>query len=276
MSLENFKPEIWSARMNYWYPKNLVYASLCNRNWEGDISQKGDKVRITDIGEVDVNSYTGTITYQELQDQATTFPIDQQSYWAFISHDADKAQTMPGVVDRAMMKASYKMNDKIDQYVAGKYTQAGTISATPEAINSVNAFAALMSMKEVLDGKNVPSQGRWAVLPSWYITKLVLGKYMTQADPLSSFVNGDVGQTVAGFRIHMSNNVPTTNGGTEYKIIGGVNDAWTFASQLAKTEALKDITKFGDFLRGYALYDAMVNMPDALVVLDATILAEPV
>ena len=38
MAVNNFIPKVWSARLQENLHKALVFGSLCNRNWEGEIA----------------------------------------------------------------------------------------------------------------------------------------------------------------------------------------------------------------------------------------------
>jgi hypothetical protein len=127
-----------------------------------------------------------------------------------------------------------------------------------------------------MDELNVPRDGRWAVIPPWMLTKLVLAKLIVENTTNDALTNGNVGR-VAGFDIAVSNNL-TVVGGTNWKVLaGGSNLAISYAGQIdpAKIEALRDITDFCDYVRGEMLFGARVVNPDALAVLDAQVLAEP-
>ena len=41
-----FIPEIWSKKLNQMLEKNCVMMQCVNKNWEGEISQQGDTVKI--------------------------------------------------------------------------------------------------------------------------------------------------------------------------------------------------------------------------------------
>ena len=58
MTLENFIPSIWSARLLQNMNEAHVFASLANRDYEGEITQVGDTVKINAIGRVTVGTYT--------------------------------------------------------------------------------------------------------------------------------------------------------------------------------------------------------------------------
>ena len=64
MSVANFIPEIWSARVLHNFRKTYVFRGLCNTDYEGEIKGAGDTVRINTPGAVTVSDYAGSITYQ--------------------------------------------------------------------------------------------------------------------------------------------------------------------------------------------------------------------
>jgi hypothetical protein len=55
-----------------------------------------------------------------------------------------------------------------------------------------------------------------------------------------------------------------------YDVLIGHNMAISFASQINKTEKLRDKDSFADLLRGLTLYGAKVMYPEALFNLRAT------
>ncbi|MGM8224806.1 P22 coat protein - protein 5 domain protein, partial (plasmid) [Clostridium perfringens] len=59
MSVKNFIPQIWSARLLANLDKNLVYANAVNRDYEGEIKKFGDTVKINQMGDVTVKDYKG-------------------------------------------------------------------------------------------------------------------------------------------------------------------------------------------------------------------------
>ena len=58
MSVTNFVPTIWSARLLAHLDKKHVYAALVNRDYEGEIRNYGDTVKINQIGDVTIKNYT--------------------------------------------------------------------------------------------------------------------------------------------------------------------------------------------------------------------------
>lgn len=271
MSIKNFIPELWSNRLMVPFKKSLVYGAVANTDYQGEIKNAGDTVRINAIGPVTVTAYTGaTLTYEELNDEQQTLVIDQKNYFAFSVDDADKAQAQAGYMDQGMSNAAYAIANAADAYIAGLYTGAGSITVST-AVNSVNVYAVILSLKQALDENDVPKDGRWLILPPWLVTKLLLAKLLVENTTNVAFENGFVGR-VAGFDIYESNNV--NNNGTTWNVMAGTRAAISYAGQFNEVEALRGESTFSDKVRGLNLFGAKVVYPDALAVLTATVAAE--
>ena len=114
MSLNNFIPAVWSAQLLTDLQKSLVYANLCNRDYEGEIRAFGDQVKINSIGDVTIGSYTKNTDIsaaETLTDAQRILIINQAKYFNFQIDDIDKAQQTPKVMSAAMQKAAYGLAD---------------------------------------------------------------------------------------------------------------------------------------------------------------------
>ena len=79
MAITTFIPTIWEARLLAHLDKALIYGNLCNRDYEGDISQAGDTVIINQIGDIAIKDYKKTedITLDDVDGTPTQLKIDQ-------------------------------------------------------------------------------------------------------------------------------------------------------------------------------------------------------
>lgn len=274
MAISTFVPQIWEARLLEHLDKALVYGNLVNRDYEGDIRNQGDMVKINQIGDITVNNYTkgSNITYESVDGTPTTLVIDQAKYFAFKVEDIDQVQANVNLVDGAMARASYKLRDVVDQHIAAHYTDVtNTIGddTTPESITSANkAYEALVDLRTALDEKNVQSTGRFVVVPpAFYAYMLKDSRFVAAGTSKTDSVlaNGFIGQA-AGFDIYQSNNVPNTTG-TLYKVMAGTRQGISYAQQILSTEALRLEGTFSDAVRGQLVYGSVTVQPDALAVL---------
>lgn len=281
MSINNFKPQIWSARLLVAWRKSLVYGGpmVVNRDYEGEIAESGDVVKITSISDPTISDYvpnSTVITPEELTDAQRNLVIDQSKYWAFKVDDVDKRQAKGNVMPEAMSRAAYRLRDVADQYIAGLYTgvvaanNLGTISvvaATPtDAYDDV-----LVPLKVTLDDNDCPTEGRYCVVPPWFTGRLLRDDRFISADKsgtTEALRNGFVGRA-AGFNIVQSNNTPNPTG-DDNVIQAGVNAAISFAEQINKTEAYRPESSFSDAVKGLALYGAKLVRPDGIAVATAS------
>ena len=274
MAFTNFIPEVWSARLLEHLDNVHVYSALLNRDYEGDIRAYGDTVHINQIGDIAINDYTGEdlAAPEELDSTMMELKIDQAKYFNFQVKDIDNAQSNPKVVDAAMQRASYNINDVIDNYLAGLLL-AGVKSGstiTAQTLTSANAYDYLVDLGVLLNEHNVPMLGRWVVIPPWFHGLLLKDqRFVGNGTGYNQAIlqGGWVGDA-AGFRIHLSNNVPESAG--SYSVIAGTNAAGSFAEQLVELEAYRLEKNFSDGLKGLHVYGAKVTQPDGLAVLKCT------
>lgn len=274
MGLENFIPEVWSASLLVQLRKNHVFANLVNRDYQGDI-RYGDTVRITELGAVSVGDYSknGTVTWQNMDSAQKTLLIDQQKYFAVKLDDIDAVQSNVRLLDGIMQEAAYSVSDTIDAHIAGLYAQAGaTVTALTVTAGNVIKNVADFALK--LDEANVPTGGRYLVIPPWYNQHLVLAASGAVSATATSKVmddgmilNGYVGQFY-GFNILMSNNV--NNNGTVWNIMAFNKSAITHAGQVSKVMATPIEDGFQEGVKGLYVYGSKVVRPAALVYCAAT------
>lgn len=286
MAVENFIAEVWASTLlrNLHLAQVFAQPTVCNRNYEGEIKERGDTVRINAIGGVTVADYTKNTDIaapQAIADSQTTLVIERAKYFNFAVDDVDQAQQSPKVMDEAMYEAAYALSNVQDQYIAGLYTDVASgnmigSDASPKTIAAVtDIYDNLVALKVKLDEANVPKDQRWAIVPPWFEaymlkdTRFLLAFNFPVAD--TALRNGIVARA-AGFDILISNNI--TYSGTfatgNYRIIVGHPMGITFAEQINKVEAYRPPLRFADAVKGLNLYGAKVVRPQALALLTIT------
>lgn len=291
MSINNFQPTVWAADILKATKTALVYAGsdVISSDYEGDIAQAGDTVKINMLGDVTVGNYVKDVDMaapQSLSDGSLSLVIDQQKYFNFVIDDIDKRQANASLMDEATDRAGYAVAAVADQFTAGMYTDIDpanwigndTTPITGFSATSTKAYDQLVDVGTKLNNNDTPFEGRWVVVPPWYagylqkdlrFTGYGTGPNRTQLENgVVAGPNGIIGRA-AGFNVYMSNNVPNV-AGAKYKIIAGHKFAWTFANQITETEAYRPERRFGDALKGLQVFGAKVIRPSNLAVLDAT------
>ena len=273
MSVTNFIPTIWSARLNEGFQRSLVYGNCVNTDYEGEISGQGSSVKINSIGEVTIGTYnktTGIGAPEELSGEQKILTIDQAKYFNFQVDDVDKAQANVGLLEKGIQKAAFGLANIADRYIANFYTEAkatnviGTDEA-PITPTLANAYDYLVDLGVILDENDVPEDNRFVVVPAWFYGLLVKDpRFTKEADVMRT---GFVGN-IDNMAVYKSNNVPNV-AGTKYKIIAGHKSAISFAGQIDEVEAYRPESQFSDAVKGLQLYGAKVIKPEGLAVLTA-------
>jgi N4-gp56 family major capsid protein len=280
MAITRFRPEIWSAALLVALQKQLVYAGpgIVNRDYEGEISQAGDTVRITSISDPTIGTYSPNVTAvtpEELTDAQRTLVVDQAKYFSFFVDDVDARQAKGNVMPTAMERAAYKLADVIDQYVASLYTGVAAANTVGSVGSPIDTFTTvtdaydkiLVPLRTALAKANVPKAGRFVVVSPELVGSLLKDARfikVNEAGTSEGLRNGIVGRA-AGFDILESNNTPVPSGDTQV-IIAGTSSAISFADQINKTEAYRPEAKFADAVKGLALYGAKLVRPDNLAI----------
>ncbi|MBX3243763.1 MAG: P22 coat protein - protein 5 domain protein [Acidobacteria bacterium] len=277
----SFIPSVWAARLLTALEKTLVYgqAQVVNRDYEGEIREAGNTVRIGSIGDVSIGNYTKNtdITDPEvLTDSQQILEIDQAKYFNFFVDSVDRAQQNVNVLDEAMRRSAWALRDHADRFLAAKMESSvptgNTIGTevSPEVPTPETAYEYLVDLGVLLDEANAPIEGRFVIVPAWFHGMLLKDDRFINAGTLRSdrrLANGQVGEA-AGFTILKSNNVPN-NEGEAYKLIAGHSVATAYVEQVLDLQAYKPEKRFGDAVKGLHVYGSHVIRENALAMLIA-------
>lgn len=268
----NFIPEIWSKKLLAKFYQQTCLMEICNTNWEGEIKAQGNKVMIRVRPTITIGDYVvnGKISYQDLPDDKIELWIDQAKYFAFKADDIDQAQADIPFINEATLDSAQQMQIYIDTHVFGTvYADAGTLLPS-SAVTKTSVLDWLVDAGTQLDEKNIPTDGRWVIIPPWVagtIKKSDLKDASLSGDNTSILRNGRLGM-VDRFTLYVSNCL-ASNGAT-WQAMAGHKAAITFASQITKVENVQLVDSFGKAVRGLNVYGFKVVLPDALVSMPCT------
>ena len=98
MALNYFIPTVWSETLYRELDREYVAVKNCNRDYEGDIKNVGDTVKIVGVSPITVFDYTKNTNMHapyELSDTEKTLTINKAKAFNFAIDDIDKAQATP-------------------------------------------------------------------------------------------------------------------------------------------------------------------------------------
>jgi hypothetical protein len=281
--LQNFIQTVWSANIMESLRKNLVFASVANKDYQGQLQNLNDRVKVMQVSDVTITAFARNtdLTVQDMDDAASELIADQAYYFAFKVEDVEAVQVKPKLLAQTTDKAAYGFRDKVDAYFAGLYGSAGynnySTGTTPWDTTSLNVEDMLLSAGEQLSDGKVQQEGRFLIIPPWLSTKLVLAGLVTKEQNDAMWSSGVLPTNVLGWEILLSNNVSATSTTTwdHTKIIGGIrNQSLSFADVIAKIEAYRPEKRFSDAVKGLYVFGGKVMRPDMTICIHADKTAE--
>lgn len=300
-----FIPEIWSGKLVEKFYASTVLAAISNTDYEGEIKNKGDRVKIRTKPTITIRDYDadGLLGLDRPTGGTVELYIGNGKYFSLILDDVMEVQSDLNILSMWSDDAAQQLKITVDKDVldgivngmaaANQGVAAGAITGSinlgikgsPLAVvgrnpgvGQVELLDVLMRMGQVLDEQNIPEVGRWVVMPAWagrMIKQSELRQAYLSGDSVSMLRNGRLGM-VDRFTIYISNLLPTNatdstnfNSG-EWPIFAGHAHGLTFASQISKVETLRSELTFGQILRGLQVYGYQIVDGKALVQAQVT------
>lgn len=287
MAIDIFIPEIWAARLQRHLDRKLIYAQaqVCNREWEGEISEAGDTVHIQKIGDPTIFSYvpgTDMTAAEEPTGTTQSLTVDQFKAFNVTVDDVNKVQANVNLLDSFATRAGVKMAQTIDAFVASTMSAAATTSPVgsdtvpvevkADGSGDLTPYELAVTLEQKLADQDAPDDSRWLAVNPAFEAQVRLDPNFINATVLGAELvrNGVIG-TISGFEILRTTGVPTSpgSGGSpvpNVKILAGAgNYSTTFANQLTEIEPYKPELRFGDAVKGLEVYGAKVLEPATLV-----------
>lgn len=271
-----FIPEIWSQKLNNMLAKNCVMLQCVNKNYEGEIKNQGDSVKIITPAAVTISTLDGSaLTYSELSPTETDLVIDQKKFFAFKINDVAMAQANQDIMEAHLQNAKKAIEEVQDSYLLGQHANVdsnniigGTTAITLDKSTIYSNFVALALKLKNADAVNNNQK-------PWVVINPTIESYLLQSPEFISAYNvadetlreGAIGR-IAGMDVLVSTNLTATAG--KYYVLAGTNEAITFASQLSKVESLRDKDSFSDLVRGLYLYGAKTVQSKSLAKMVVT------
>lgn len=278
----NFSPVIYSQKVLKFFKAVSVVDEITNTEFEGEIANFGDTVRIIKEPDIEVTDYVRgqVVLPQDIVDEDLTMTIDQAKKYAFRMDDIEARHSHVAFAKMAEETAAWKLRDVYDRNVlslmatsattssgtgtSGSEVTVGFSGANFTPLNLINRLA------RMLDDNKVPDDGgRFMVAnPQFYEW---LGqedsKYIeanTMGDSETFIRQRKVGaKPIAGLMLYKSVNAPK-NAASKDVILCGHTAATATAKQILKSEVIRSSTTFADEYRGLFVFGRKVLRPEAL------------
>jgi len=278
MAISNFIPTIWSENLYTELNKKYIGVANCNREFEGEIRQKGDRVNICGVGSVSVFDYTkdtDMTTPQVLSDSIKTLLINQAKGFNFQIDDIDSAQATPKLMNAAMKVAANALANTADSYIYSLYTEAlSTNTVTNDAVTASNIVSEIIKARTKLYSNNVTDSNDIVVEVTPEIAELILNAKIDLSTENSSALESGLLGRIGGCKIYVTSNIKTVMNEDDilyHKCFVRTKRAIAYAEQLSEICAYRPEKRFADAVKGLHLYGAKVVYPSELVLLDVAL-----
>lgn len=292
-------PQLWSSKLLVKFYEASVIPAISNTEYEGEIKNQGDTVKIRTTPSITVRDYTKGVdlVIENPQPAIVTLEISYGKYWAFLDEAVDAHQTDYDHIEDWTRDASEQVKIAVDSdcladipadadsdnagATAGAITGNINLGATGAwvVLDKTNVLDNIVDCGTVLDEQNVPESDRFMVLPAWVcgmIKKSDLQDASLAGDGTSILRNGRIGM-IDRFEIFRSNLlevvVDTDESAANVNVnncLFGHKSALTFAGQFTRNTSQEAEKTFGTIHKGLKVYGYEVIKPEALGVLYAS------
>lgn len=248
-----FIPTLWAKKLLVKFYENTMLSEVCNTDYENELKNQGDTVRIRTTSAMNVRDYevgnnlqyeVPTPIYQDMQ-------VNKGKYYGIKVADLLQKQADLDLMNMFTEEAAKQLKIAIEEEVFfnsfvtegpssyNKGATAGAISAaynlgidtTPiDQATPANILNVILRMSSVLDEQNVPEDGRWLIMTP-YDRHLLMQSNLAQAyitgDSSNTVRTGKIG-TIDRFTTYVSNLLP--RGAAGKALVSGRTDPSTGAT----------------------------------------------
>lgn len=211
-------PQVWSRRYYDELLANLPFNSIVSRDWEGEISNLGDRVKISTIPEFNqaeelaedgrADADAVTVTQQDLI-------INKRIVKDVIITNKAMLQSIP-FVEKLQDLMIFAINKKIQALIIGLIVPNASSPDMSLSYDSGTtlALADMLEAKELLDAQDVPMGDRHMVNGSaqwndiFNITGFTSSDFLVSGAPLQT---GELPSALLGFQPHLTSVVGNTS-----------------------------------------------------------------
>lgn len=296
-NVKAFIPEIYSQKLLRESKELSDFKNNhCNNDWEGEIKNYGDTVRITTPNAAAVTIGTGVVpTTSDVVPSQIIMTIDKTKNFQFKFNDVEQAQSQFNMIEGYMSIGNQKMLDEVNLELEQVVVNAALVGdvpsigtpAAPVATTFDNVNNVFNQIKRVLTQNKALSASGFYTFKGSKEQSLQLAPVVTMGPTMYEglmnsnklthpTVAGDeilykgIAGQIAGMKIFQDTNIEKVTAvglaqGANI-IIAGTKMAITFAEQYSKVEKIRDPQTFADIGRALYLYGHKITNPKSLVV----------
>lgn len=276
MAIYNFIPTVWSETLQQALNQRHIGVAHCNRDYEGDIREKGNTVRICGLENVNVYDYSKDVnmkTPDSLADFSTDLVIDHAKYFNFQIDDIDRVQSSPQLMKVAMANAANALADAADKAIFNMNLEMeNTLSLTTGHSTIDTILSQIITARQMLYKENVVNNDDVVLEVSPAVATLIIrAKLNTLSENNQLMETGCIGN-VMGCKVYVTKNIgsmpdPDTAGLELHRCYMRTKRAVAFAEQLSEIQAYRPELRFADAVKGLYLFGYKIVYPKEFVAL---------
>jgi hypothetical protein len=238
-----FIPTLWSGKLLAKFYQNTILSEITNTDYEGELKNQGDTVRIRLAPSISIQDYTvgQTLSYEVPTPIYQDMQVNKGKYFGVQVNDVLAYQADMDLMNMFTEDAAKQLKISIENEVffnsfvtegpaaANEGSTAGAISAAYNLgtdlvpVTGSNVLNTILRMSTALDEQNVPEDGRFLVI-SPYDRHLLMQSNIAQAyftgDQSSVVRTGKIGM-LDRFNVYVSNLLP--KGGAGKSLVAGLS-----------------------------------------------------
>ena len=273
MSYKNYVPRVWAKAIQHDLEKAMVFAEDCNRQYEGDVKNLGDTVKILGVGKLTITTQVGgdiVLTGAEkVESTSVSMPIEHVAYFDYKVGDIDKLQATGGVMEALSKEATMGISDEMDKLISSMSRDKLAVKFATQAtqLTKDNILTVIDSALVKLYDNNVrPTDNIVMTVAPWFYMILKQAYTALDTDNSKMLENGRVGM-YGNVKVKMTNNITKDTNGNDLVQIK-TDKAIAFANPKIHTEPYRPEKGFEDAVKGFTLYDAKIVRPKEMIVLN--------
>lgn len=193
-------PEVWSGKMLVEFYEVACLPSVTNSDYEGEIKQAGDTVKIRSLPAISVTNYVKgqKVNYELPEEAVTELLIDKAKLWAFRTDAIDERQADIEFATKRVTHAGATTSEEVEEDFFGDIisdadslnsgnsagvrsgsikcgalggangaNHVGLTKGDSGTANKQNVVDYITNCTVAADEAKWPKEGRWMGLPSW-------------------------------------------------------------------------------------------------------------
>lgn len=269
MAYDNFKPTIWSAKIQAELEKLCILQESCNTQFQGEVGE-GKRVKIIGATRPTAKVYMPGSEIDAAEtpvDTSMYLDVNQYRYTHFIVEDIDQAQSVDGLMQSYIKGSAQELAEQRDSFIA-------SLSATATYFSEQTEISTEDDAKTLIDDAFVQLWNNGVKISDSVVIEITPWFYNMFKNKLTELYTNNVELIKKGIigmyngaLVKLSNNLQSTEG-YDHMFVRTKN-AIAFAGGISKVAAYRPEKLFADAIKALDTYGARIVRPKEVYVIKA-------